>query len=374
MVRAQDEVEDRNILLGFAGPGKVSKNNVKDLLKDYLDLGPEDNQGLPGFPEGVEEIRAVVPVGEDYLTPTVSLLIEWTDEYAEFPYEAIYDVESRKNRGILTKSASAIEARNIAAAMIDRLVEGRKNGDEVTLIVAWGEDGDEVTEMMVDLAHAKELKVLDITAGLDDLKFGDGEEAAPEPEPEPARPARRGRRTAEEPKAEEAAEDEEKPRRRRGAPRKTAETAPEASETAQPESVEAEVAHARQKAETGTEAAPLDTSDDIVLQALIASFHLVKGLDTCHASMTLKGKPVESALTVMLREAIELQSKPDDASPKGGRPRADGTPARKRTPAQRGVKEWQDEGGTWHRQGRGRPPKDVPIRTVNKDTGDVIED
>ena len=369
----------RKVLLGFAGPGKVSKNNVKDLLKDYLDLGPEDAKGLPAYPEDADEIRVIIPAGDAYLTPTVKLLLEWTDEYAEFPYEAIYDEETRKNRVVLEHAEEMIEARNIGAALVERLVQGSKDGDEVTLIVAWGDEGDDHTELMVDLALAKNITVKAVDQGMDDLVFGDPKDDEPESEPE--RPTRRGRREAKEAEPEST---EEKPRRRRGAPRKAAETSPEPAEGVVPGSVEAEVSHARQRAQKATDAAPVDTDGDIVLQALIASFNLVKSLDSCHAAMTLKGKPEPSALTNLLREAIEKQSgqtsaseeapESDDASPKGGRPRADGTPPRKRTAAQRGVKEWQDEEGEWHRLGRGRPPTDVPLRTVDPKTGDVISE
>jgi hypothetical protein len=367
----------RNIVLGFAGPGKVSKTSIEDLLGDYLAALPED-----------AEVRAIFPASDEYLSKTVLMLVDWAVD-TDIPYEAIFDFETSKNKAILDDSAEDIEVDNVSLTLVNRLANAAKRGEEAKLVVAWGEDDEPVnrdaTEKLVDLAHAKDIKVLDLTAALDDLRFDSEEEPEPEPEPEPARrPRRTTTRVGDtlKTKVDEPVAEEEKPRPRRGAPRKAASAAPEPAEAAEEESVEAEVSHARQKAQAAAETTPLEVGSDIVLHALIESFNLVKSLDTCHAAMTLKGRPEPSALTNLLREAIEKQSartevpeeKVDDASPRGGRPRSDGSPARKRTAAQRGKKQWQDEDGDWHDCGRGRPPKDVPLRTVDPKTGDVIDE
>lgn len=371
----------RKILLGFAGPGKVSDNNIKDLLKDYLGFGEEDKKGLPTFADDVDEVRVVIPASQAMLTPTVERLWEWTDAYADLPYEVIYKGDADDIDVLLDRAEEAIKSRNVVATMVDRLIEGKKDGYEVSVIVAWGETGDDDTEMLVDLALAKELAVKGLDQGMDDLHFGS--EAEPEPEPEPEKPTRRTRRSAAEAPPEEAVEDAveaEKPRRRRGTPRKTAETAPEAAEAVQEESVEAEVSHARQRAQTAPEDAPVHVGDDIVLEALLRARALVTGLDAAHAAMTGRDEPVACELYRLLGRAIDKHTTPvnaepsEDTSPRGGRPRADGTPARKRTAQQKGVKEFQNEDGDWIRAGRGRLPKDVPVRTVDPKSGAVIEE
>lgn len=371
----------RNIVLGFAGPGKVSETSIKDLLKDYL--------------KNYDEVLAVFPTSDEYLSKTVLMLLDWAVD-SKIPYEAIFDVETRKNKRILDESEEEFEVDNVSLALADRLVAARKDGDDARLIVAWGEDDEVVdrgaTEKLVDLAQAKDLKVLDLTAGLDDLRF-DSEEEEPEPEPEPK--SRRSRRTA---KDDESPAEEEKPRARRGAPRKAAETPPEPVEDSGEESVEAEVSRARQKAQTATEATPRAEKDDVILTALIQARALVAGLDASHAAMTLNDDREPCELYKLLGQAIDkytasaeplpaglaAQIEDNRAHPErgqsrpernlGGRPRSDGSPARKRTAAQRGKKQWQDEDGDWHDCGRGRPPKDVPLRTVDPKTGDVIDE
>lgn len=365
----------RSVLLGFAGPGKVSDTNIDDLLTDYL----EDD----------DDVRVVVPASDEFLTKTLLQLLDWTVD-SKIPYEAVFDAETDKNLDVLDHKLckNEIETRNVAMGLVNRLAEGKKDGDQAVLIVAWGDDGDANTEVLVDLAKAKDLRVLDITAGLDDkpsmedLNFGDEEE--PEPKPEPRR-----RRTAKDQDDEQPAEEEEKPRPRRGAPRKAAETPSEPTEKAEPESVEAEVSHARQKAEKAAEA---PEEDDVVLSALKASRWLAKSLDASHAAMTGRDEPVDSELTRQLERAIKLQigqqivkekpesaeAEPDKPARRPGRPRSDGSPAQPRSAKQRGVKEWfdkdQGEDGEWVRAGRGRLPKDVEVRTVDPKTGKVIED
>lgn len=355
----------RNILLGFAGPGEVSAANAKDLLGDYLQLGPEDDKGLPAFADDVDSITAVVPVGEEYLTSTVELLLEWID-WADLPYEAVFDRETRDNRKILDVADQAIEARNIGSVMIDRLVEGRKNGDDATLIVAWGEAGDDRTEMLVDLALAKEIPVLDLTKGLDDLRFEEPTE--PEPEPEPEKPRRRRTAKAAEPeeKTEAAAPEEEPKPTRRGRPRKAAETAPEAAAAPESTSVEQDVAKGRQAAQKPTEAA-----DDTVLQALRAAAHFVTAHDAMSAAMNGTDEVTPSTLSTMLADALEAYQ---PVPKSGGRPRKDGTPAQPRTPEARAVKEWQNEDGEWVKAGRGRLPKGVHTRTIDPKTGVVLSE
>jgi hypothetical protein len=367
----------RNILLGFAGPGKVTHNTVKDLLKDYLSLGAEDTDGVPAYPEDVDEIRVVIPAGDKYLTPSVLLLLEWAADYAKLPYEAVWDFETDLNQEILDESDKEIEATNVSMALVDRLVEGVKNGVEVTLVVAWGDPqaaSDETTELLVDLASAKGLAVKGIDQGMDDLHFG----VDPEPEPE-EKPTRRGRRTAPQPDA-----GEEKPRARRGKPRESAEKPSEPAEAVQEESVEAESSHARQKAQKAAEVTPRPEGD-VIMRALQDARWMVRSLDNTHAAMSGREEAVPCELHRKLEEAIEKYDvlrrttapapEPEEPAPsRGGRPRSDGSPAQPRTARQQGKKEWQDEEGTWHRQGRGRIPKGVPTRTVDPKTEEVISE
>lgn len=362
----------RNILLGFAGPGEVSLTNAKDLLADHLQLGPEDKNGLPTYPDDVDEIRIVMPVADDYLTKTMELLLEWTLEYADLPLEVVYDEETRKNRKILDEADELIEARNVATAMIERLVTAKKNGDEARLIVAWGDDGDDHTEMLIELASVKDIKVLDLTKGLDDLQI-----EGSEPDPEPERPTRR-RRTAEPEEAvavEEEPAEEAKPTRR-GKPRKAAETAPAAAEATDSGSLDEDVARGRQAAQKAAQ----PSGDDVVRRALLAAAHFVAAQDTLYAARNVAEVIEPSPLSLLLAEAVEAYepssdgARPEPAAAKsaGGRPRRDGSPAQPRSPEGRAIKEWLNEDGEWVKAGRGRLPKGVHTRTVDPKTNEVL--
>jgi hypothetical protein len=358
----------RNILLGFAGPGEVSPNNVKDLLRDHLQLGPEDSKGLPTFHEDVDEIRVVIPAAEAYWNPTMDLLLEWTDAYADLPYEAVFDHETRENRRILDNAEKAFPARNVGAALIERLVEGQKDGDDVALIVAWGTEGDDRTELLVDLASVKNIKVLDLTKGLDDLVFGDPGDPEPEPETPPTR--RGGRRTAKTAEtADKSDEEPEKPAPRRGKPRKAAEASPAPAEATSDDSVEQDVSRARQAAQKTTEAVGVP-EDDPVRRALLAASHYIAAQDAMNAAKNLAEAIEPSPLSLLLAEAVEAYQ-PLKRGP--GRPRKDGTPAKARGPEDRSVKEWLNEDGEWVKAGRGRIPKGVHTRTVDPQTGVVLD-
>lgn len=362
----------RNILLGFAGPGEVTPASVKDLLRDKLKLGPEDKHGLPTFPDGVDAIKVVMPVSDDYLTKTMDVVLGWVD-YADLPLDVVYDEETRKNRKILAEADELIEARNVASAMIEHLVTAKKNGDEPWLIVAWGDEGDDHTEMLVELASVKKIKMLDLTRGLDDLRIEGYDATEPEPEPEEEKPTRRRRtaKTAEhQPDGSGAiAEEPDKPAPRRGRPRKTAETSPAPAEDTDSGSLDEDVARGRQAAQKAT-SGPVNENEDVVLRALTDARWLVRSLDSAHAAMTRRETPEASALYRLLEQAIETYQPPVKSA--GGRPRRDGSPAQARGPEGRAVKEYLNEDGEWVRAGRGRLPKGVKTRTVDPKTNEVL--
>lgn len=361
----------RNILLGFAGPGEVSPASVKDLLRQKLKLGPEEKNGLPTFPDGVDAIRVVMPVSDDYLTKTMGVVLDWVD-YADLPIDVVYDEETRKNRKILVEAEERIEARNIASAMVEHLVTAQKNGDLVWLIVAWGDEGDDHTEMLVELASVKNIKMLDLTRGLDDLRIEGYDATEPEPEPEEEKPTRRRRttKTAEPEPVEESvavAEEPDKPAPRRGRPRKTAETSPAPAEDTDSGSLDEDVARGRQAAQKAT-SGPANENGDVVLRALTDARWLVRSLDSAHAAMTGRETPEASPLYRLLEQAIETYQPPA----KGGRPRRDGSPAQARGPADRSIKEYLNGDGEWVRAPRGRLPKGVKTRTVDPKTDEVL--
>lgn len=393
------------ITLAFAGHGDVDLDNVKALLNDFVGLGEEDKDGFPK--ESPREIRLIFPLTKAHLSDGIDTVLEWT-EYADLPYEVITDKE--KNRAVdkIVRDAEDTQfVANVTAKTVEILQ--RAEGDKY-LILLWGADGSEEAELLLDAAEQAGITAKDLTAGLDDLAFGEDEqqeEPEPEPEPEPEEPKRgrgrrgrkpepepleeseeelteedtakpepepeqpkrgRGRKAAEpEPEAEEKPEEEEeeKPTRgRRG--RKAAEPEPEA------ETLEQEVSRAAHQAQQ--QAAPVPEADvDLLLvrAALEGAFNAFRLEDERNAVINqadVRYRPLTELLQKALHTLGEdpkqeagyeaLAAQQEDEEPEEA-PEEQEAPRRRRGRPRDESKTYaylEDEDGNLTRRGRGRIP------------------
>lgn len=432
--------EQRRIALAFAGGGKASEENITHLLDDFIGITGVDADSVPILPDEEDlEVYYAVPVSKDHFTPTVRSVVDWLDN-TEQAYEVISDgsAEGRDIRPVLKNAEEVIEDSNVNAGIINWLEKAREDGLEPTLILAWGIEGeepDEASEILLDLATTSGIKVLDLTAGLDDLDYGEdeppAEEPEPAPEPEEEKPKRRGRARASletEEKPLEVTPEPEEPakstRSRRTAP-KAAEEPPKPSVPAwedEPEtqqqvnaavrakvdekSTDAEVAHADVHIKAISvlqEAKKRSYSPDLVSRFTVVSnpdlwptheairkaalefAGVIDGLVPNGREKSLVLTNVEQAMfwanagtargeVSTPQDYPDSKEEPAEPSRSRGRPRADGTPAKPRTAADKAVTEWYDEeDAVWKRRGRGRIPKDAETRLVDPETGDVVE-
>jgi len=196
-----------SISVAFAGPADVTPEAIKALLNDYLGFGPDDADGFPAPSD--REIELIFPIREDHLSQGLLNVLAWSAD-VDLPYTAVVDKgkpPTAATSEYREDAAEVVPVANVNAQIVDLLAHAEGEG---VLVLLWGEGddaGDEDTEMLLDLALAEKVKVVDLTAGLDDMTFAD-EEPEPEPDPEPA-PARRTRRSAAKAEAEP-----EKPARR----------------------------------------------------------------------------------------------------------------------------------------------------------------
>jgi len=340
-----------NITVAFAGPADVTPEAVKALLNDYLGFGPDDADGYPAPSD--REIELVFPIREDHLSPGLENVLAWSAD-VDLPYTAVVD-PTEKHKGAagdyIGDAAEVIKATNVNSKIVDILSHAKGEG---VLVLLWGEGedaGDEDTEVLLDLALAENIKVVDLTAGLDDMTFAEEEpeeEVVPEPEPEPA-PARRprgaarkaavrDRKTAE----PEVATEPEKPARR-GRSRKaeeplvqeevplddegndTTETADEAISAIEEEvAALADTAIAKRAAKKSAKATDAAAEEDVIISnGVIAgrppvfdSLDLIKGTLSSvwlylqsevenDALLMLDEKVEESPLAEAVREALE---------------------------------------------------------------------
>jgi hypothetical protein len=249
------------ITLAFAGPADVTPEAVKALLNDYLGFGEDDADGFP-LPLD-REIELIFPL-RDNLPQGLENVLLWS-EYADLPFTAVVDkAVPLDSDELIVQAAEVVKATNVNAKIVDLLSHASGEG---VLVMLWGEGddaGDEDSETLLDLALAEKLKVIDLTAGLDDMTFAE-EEPEPEPEPEPVVTKRRGRRTAADPKPEAAAAVEEEKPARRGRARKAEEPLVQEEEPLTDETVVEETSKparkSRKKAEPKPEPA-VDATED----------------------------------------------------------------------------------------------------------------
>ena len=396
-------MSDTPITIAFAGPASVTPEAVKDLLNDYLGFGPEDADGDPTPSD--REITLVFPLREHHLLDGLLNVFAWS-EYANVPFIAVTDKaeKSSKVNDMAEDAEEVYPAVNPNAKVIDLLSHAKGEG---VLVLLWGEGddaGDEETEALLDLALANDIKVLDLTAGLDDIVFTEEEE--PEVVPEPEKPARRGRRTAA--AAEEPTEEPETPARRGRArkpevpleqPEVPLVDAPDAEEPVKParrgrkaaepteetsdeveQSFKDEVAAAKAAAQA-KKAAPSIDADDITEGILtngiiagrppvFASLDLIKGTLTAvylylsketevDALLMLTEKTDETPLAEAVREALEalegvatVTAAAGVDAPKRGRGRPRREPTEEDTTAY-----FMDGDGIIRAATRGRPRK-----------------
>jgi hypothetical protein len=218
------------ITLAFAGSADTSPENVQALLNDWLGFGDEDKDGF--FEPSDREINLIFPITREHLSDGLEAVLAWAEK-ADLPYVAVADNKrSRATESFLSDAEEVIHAANVTAGVVDLLKKADSVGDEVHLILLWGDEGSEQAELLLDAAEQAGIKAKDLTAGLDDISFGEQPQAEepeeePEPEEQPKRGRRRGRRQEpvevepeEEPLTEDEPEEpkqEEEPKRgRRG--------------------------------------------------------------------------------------------------------------------------------------------------------------
>jgi hypothetical protein len=204
----------KTITLAFIGSAKVKPLTIQSAMNDWLGLGAPDSEGY--FEESEKyEIRLLFPAGPQHWNDALEDVWKWSAQ-AALPYDLILDKNGKSDdlEYVVEDADEVHEVTNVSKALVDTLADVKS--DEKYVIALWGDEGDDEADAVMTFAEAADIRAKDLSAGLDDLQFGDEEEEEPEPEPEPEpeRPSRRRRGAKPE---EEAPAEEEKPRRRRGA-------------------------------------------------------------------------------------------------------------------------------------------------------------
>ncbi|RZU35948.1 hypothetical protein EV284_3431 [Streptomyces sp. BK022] len=375
------------ITLAFAGAADVDPENIKDLLNDWLGFGDEDEAGF--FKPSDREIHLIFPITRDHLSDGLETVLAWTEK-ADLPYIAVADNKrSRATESFLTDAEEVVHHSNVTAGVVDLLKEADSAGDEVHLILLWGDEGSVEAELLLDAAEQAGIKAKDLTAGLDDISFGEQPQAEPEPEPEPEpeqpkRGRRRGRRSEpeevqpeEEPLTEdEPAEPEEEPKPRRRGRKADPEPEPEVNPVEediqeQQETLEQQVNQAAQKVQR--EAQPVADKDlDLLLigAALEGAYNAFRLEDERNAVINqaaVRYRPLTELLQKALNTVADAAHNQEAAKQERAAVQEDKQedeeseqPARRRRGRPRDESKTfaflVDEDGNYTRRGRGRIP------------------
>lgn len=399
-----------SITIAVAGSGATTEANLADLLNDFLGFGAEDAEGF--YSESDKDVTLILPAGTGWSNKELHKVVEWSAK-ADLPYFVVAnDKDTDKPKGFVAKTlADAQEVKEVTDVGVELIEALNDLGDENAdryLVLLFGEDEDgpgENIEALLEYALDNNVVVKDLTQGLDDIKFTEEDASGhiqpgpdPEPEAEPARPARGRRGAAQEQKVEEEPLAEEPAKVSADEARAAAKKAKEEGEAKKAEVLAktdaalketSDLPHDRQ-----TESS-LDTGSVLVqTEALTTILEVVKyattyfgAEDTTNAAVNLAPTVQYRPLTVALAEAQDFlrsllgQDTPSEAvgstesdetevagsqdqdetpAPKKsrGRPRADGSPAQAKDPDEPSINVFKDkETGELVKAGRGRPPK-----------------
>lgn len=372
------------ITIAFAGSGESSLENITELMDDLLHDPDQD-------------IRLIFPASKEHSNPNLNKVVEWADT-AGFDFSVVSSPEARDGKVRAAKksielSIDGLESDEVNTDLVYSLLEDKKEDREAVLILLYGEDAPgEVIEDLLEAALDAGIKVQDLTAGLDDIKFADDEpEPAAEPEPEET-PAPRGRRKTTavlEPEVEVPLEDTETPQEmaarvkeeiaaKKMAALANADANLESKRSAKVEDLPHDVQKASVLSNSVVQSEDLSALEDVIGWAAAFMLATDESNAAVNLSAEVKPRPLTQALIEAKKWLQERHSTPSEVTestesdetpsvvpedqggaPKRsrGRPRADGTPAQPRDPNEPTVTVFEDEEGNLTKAGRGRPPK-----------------
>lgn len=151
-------------VMGVLGKGDISKKTLVALIADRI------TGATPRF---------VFPVTEEHFAPAVRAVAEWALK-RDYPYEVILDGTEEELPAITEVLEGAAVTHRVAAVekkLISLLdVAGDTEDTDAALLIAWTDD--DICQRTLDRALKHGVLPLDLTDGLNELKFDDDEEPA----------------------------------------------------------------------------------------------------------------------------------------------------------------------------------------------------
>lgn len=171
------------LVFGVVGSGPANKDNINDLLCDWLGYGEPDTQGYYTRQAQDPEIALVLPLTDEHYSEGVALVQQWSGR-ADVEYTGVISntvpPERREVKAAKREARELTAYEDVLGGVLDVLDAPRNDAEAVYLLILHDpQNPDTQIEQLVKDADSLGIAVFNLSFGLEPV-------SAPAPEPTPA--------------------------------------------------------------------------------------------------------------------------------------------------------------------------------------------
>jgi len=159
------------LTFAVAGNGPANRDNIYELLNDWLGFGAKDEEGYYTG-EGVkyDEIRLILPLTDEHFTPGVAMVHQWS-ALANLDFTGVISVTNpptrRDVKGAKGETDNLEAASDVYGRIAELLAEADPADEVVLLVLHEDTDPDEETRALIESAFERGVRtVLNLSYGL----------------------------------------------------------------------------------------------------------------------------------------------------------------------------------------------------------------
>jgi hypothetical protein len=180
-----------NLALGVVGPGPANRDNIGELLSDWLGFGAPDEEGYltrEVAHTGYTDISLVLPLTDEHYTPGVAMVQAWS-ALADLEYVGVIDMKTaprrREVKAAKNDAADLVASDDATGAVLDLLTDALEKGDDTVLLVLQDDqEPDAAVSELIAAAATLRIPVLNLSFGLAPIVLPEEQETATEEVPE----------------------------------------------------------------------------------------------------------------------------------------------------------------------------------------------
>jgi hypothetical protein len=162
-----------NLALGVVGPGPANRDNIGELLSDWLGFGAPDEEGYltrEVAHTGYTDISLVLPLTDEHYTPGVAMVQAWS-ALADLEYVGVIDMKTaprrREVKAAKNDAADLVASDDATGAVLDLLTDALEKGDDAVLLVLQDDqEPDAAVNDLIGAASSLRIPVLNLSFGL----------------------------------------------------------------------------------------------------------------------------------------------------------------------------------------------------------------